>query len=287
MTSASRLFLNAKPYLPRSLSLLAALCSWLLCYLMDRWGYPEASPYFALLAACFFLYGGNLGSRERHRQWGYVLLALLLSAVAIGLVVWMRRHFDLFLRDYALLLSWLEASFQIPLPQSVSFALPWLNLGLLLAMGVAKLLLVGAMRGIQLLLGVDAGKTLSTKSYGAYEYHADRGWVLIPRWMFVRHFSVALCCLSVLSLFVFWLALEDVWTSTWLPILPAVLLLISGEVAAYLGGKSDSEGEAELGGQDAETSVFANYEAVWKSMRKVWPESWLAAANRDIWGSEQ
>jgi hypothetical protein len=240
-----------------------------------------------LLAGCFFLYGGNLASKERHRQWGSVLLALLLSAVAIGLTIWLRRHFDLFLRDYAVLLSWLGALFHIPLPQNLTFALPWLNLGLLLVMGIAKLLLSGAMRGIPLLLGVDAGKTLSTKSYGAYEYHAERGWVLIPRWMFVRHFNVALCSLSVLSLFVFWMALEAVWTSTWLPILPACLLLISGEIAAYLGGKSENEGEAELGGEDSESSVFANYEAVWQSMRKVWPESWLAAANREIWGSEQ
>jgi len=211
----------------------------------------------------------------------------LVCALFIWLIFRLREDFSSVVSANASFLVEIAGFLGVSLPGEFGLALIWLNIGLMFCLGVAKFLLLGVMTGIRSILGEDAGQGSAASIYGAYEYRAGEGWVLISAWYFIRHFSVALCALSIVAVFFFWMAAEGFWSIEWLPVLPACLLLISGEVAAYLGGKAGKAGKVSIAGGNAQAESYANYEVVWKAMQKVWPDNWLAASNRDLWGKNE
>lgn len=263
----------------------------LLCLVFTQSGLHEPVPYLALMASAMLLHSGNLPIDLRQRQWPALLLALIFCLVVVTGYAWVARHVSAFLREFDWLLRPLGDLLGIrPALWAGGSVTPELlgvlNIALLLCMAAFKLLAVSAMLGLSKVLGAQAG-TQTVARYGAYDFQPQRGWRLLPEWVFARHFSLALMGLSLAGIVLFFMEIQGVWDAHWTPVFPAILLILSGELAAYLGGTPGGQGESSFTGSDAGASPFANYEEVWKSMRKVWPDGWLAAANKDIWKKPQ
>jgi hypothetical protein len=248
----------------------------------------EPVPYLALLASALLLHAGSLPVDQRQRQWPALVIALVLCFVAVLGYAWVARHVSTFLHEFDWLLRPLGDLLGIsPTGGSVTpELLGLLNIALMLCMAAFKLLAAGTMQGLSKVFGAEAG-TQSAARYGAYDFQPQRGWRLLPEWVFARHFSLALTGFSLAGMVLFFMEIDNVWDASWIPVLPAALLILFGELAAYLGGIPGGQGESSFTGSDAGASPFANYEEVWKAMRKVWPDGWLAAANKDIWKKPQ
>lgn len=246
----------------------------------------RAASVVGLVAAWLLLYGSNFEFDERHRQWIFPVAALSLCIFWLVIVVWLQANFDSFMRGHSTLLNWLGSIFNLRLPQNFGEALQCLNMLLIVLMGVLKLSIAAGIHVIRTFFKPDAGMLNSITKYGVYDFFPTRGWRLISKWVYVRHFCCAMTFSSAFALVALLLTSNGTWSFTWLPLLPASGVLIFGEIAAYLGGRSGEMRQFEFEGGEVGITPFGNYEQVWKSMRQVWPESWLAASNQDMWGDK-
>ncbi len=255
------------------------------CALLNHIGYGEVSPYALLLAALLLIFGGNLDSGMRHRQWPALLAAVIVCLAAFVLSLWAKARlteFGDYFGDFLLILAQLAGQDSRAWASALGDALLMiLNLFLLFSMGLLKLVLSLGMRASRRFLGEKAGQTATTS--GAYDFLPARGWRVLPCWAFARHLCVALTVMSVALLGLFWLELDGVWRCSWVPVLPAITLILFGEAAAYLGGIPGGQGVTTIEGGDAAGAVFASYEDVWCAMRDTWSDSWLARASQDPW----
>lgn len=268
------------------IALALALILGLFSIFLNFTDYQITASYVGLVAAWALIYGGNLHTDERHRQWSSVLVAVVLCVFALVSAIWLRTSFDSFVVSHAALLDRISSLLSIQIPRDFRFALPWLNMSILILMGILKLLISASARAIRIILKPNASKVASSPNYGAYDFLPGRGWRLIPKWEFAKHLCAAFTCMFALILISFWMVFDSVWSSVWIPILPACGLILFGEISAYLGGITGDVDESSFDGEAPDITVFANYEAVWKAMRKVWPDSWLASADRSIWGDK-
>lgn len=247
----------------------------------------RAASFVGLVAVWLLLYGGNFELDERQRQWIFPIFAIALCIFFLVIVFWIQSNFDSFMRRHSTTMNWLSSTLNIPLPKDFNDLLHYLNMLLMLLMAVFKLSISGGLRTIRIFFRHDAGMLNSITKYGVYDFFPIRGWRLNSKWVYIHYFCCLMTLFSALALVAFLLVLNELWSLTWFPILPACSLIIFGEIAAYLGGSSKEIGQFEFDGAEVDITPFANYEQVWKSMRQVWPESWLAASNRDMWGDKK
>lgn len=247
------------------------------------------AQYLMLLAAAALICAGNLGSRERHRQWLLPLLAIV-AVIALAILAARIRGGYLALLQYLdywirLIESWLNVQF----PRDIVGLLALLNGFLLFAWGGIKLFVAGIIRVRDLLPLLSRSKRPDVaSSFGAYAFSPLQGWYLQPQWYFARHLSIGLTLLSGLGFLACWLVFTGSMQATWVPILPAAMIVLFGEIAAYLGGEHDPAGDIRFGGEDVLASPWANYEAVWRDLRRsFWVRQWLAAGNRFLWGNRK
>lgn len=248
--------------------------------LLFFFGYGDLAQYVALTAPLALIYGANLDRAMRHRQWAFPILATLFLLIVAGVLAWGRGEYLTLLQKFDPLVQLIERWLNVRLPRDVVGALALINGLLLFLWGTIKLLLA---RGLLLGDRFRPGNP-STAASGAYAFRPQRGWFLVPEWHFARHFLVAMTCLSLIGLIACWQVFVGVASSAWVPMLPAAMTIILGELAAYLGGQREVTGGIVFGGEDANAKPWANYEKVWADLRRVWPQQWLAAGNRAPWG---
>lgn len=265
------------------LALPASAASGLVASLLFYFGYGDLAQYVALTAALALAYGANLDREKRHLQWVFPIMATLFLLIVAGVLAWGREEYLALLQKFDPLVQFIERWLNVRLPRDFIGALALINGLLLFLWGTIKLLLA---RGILLRDRFRPGNPLTAVS-GAYAFRPQRGWFLVPEWHFARHFLVAMTCLSLIGLIACWQVFVGIASSSWVPMLPAAITVILGELAAYLGGHREVTGGIIFGGEDTNAKPWANYEKVWADLRRVWPQQWLAAGNRAPWGGRR
>lgn len=252
-------------------------------------GDTDFAQYLMLLGATALIYAGNLTSKERYRQWLFPLLAIIVVIAFAILLARFRGGYLALLQYVDTGIRFIEFRLNIHIPHDIAGLLAVLNGFLLFAWGGIKFVVAGVIRVRDLIPMLrTSGRQDVASSFGAYAFSPRQGWHLQPQWYFARHFTIALATLAGLGFLVCWQVFTGALQATWVPILPAALVLLFGEVAAYLGGQHDLSGDIRFGGEDVVTSPWANYEAVWRDLRQtVWIRQWLAAGNRFLWGSRK
>jgi hypothetical protein len=248
--------------------------------ILFHFGYGNLAQYVALTASLALIYGANLDRTMRHRQRAFPILAPLFFLVVAGLLTWGRGEYFALLQKFDPLVQLIERWLNVRVPRDIVGALAMINGLLLFVWGTIKLSLANGIRLRDRFSPGNPSKALS----GAYAFRPQRGWFLVPEWHFARHFLAAMTCLSLVELIACWQVFVGVASSAWVPVLPAALTVILGELAAYLGGRREVTGGIIFDGEDANAKPWANYEKVWVDLRRVWPQQWLAAGNRAPWG---
>jgi hypothetical protein len=269
-----------------ALALFVAVVTSGACVALNYLDERELASHLGLLAACSWLYSGNLPVQDRHRQWWVMALNLLLCQAVLGLAYWVKLHSGRWLSQMSPFFSWIADALNIAAPTTIADAVLWLNYLLFALAALLKQLLRGSMLATRLYPGSKAGKARLTPQQGAYDFAPERGWQLMPKWSFARHFLVATTALLTLALATYWYFLVTLGELPGAPLLPVCAYISFAELAAYLGGKSQGQFGGSVGGESTQFSPFANYEAVWIAMRKLWAQHWLAAGNRDLWGKK-
>lgn len=255
--------------------------SGMLAGMLFYFGYGDFGQYVALFAALALVYGANLDRENRHRQWAFPIMSILFLLIVAGVLAWGRGEYVELLQKYDHLIRFIERWLNVTIPRDIVNALALINGLLLFLWGTLKLTL----NGIVLFLNRILPSHSSSVSFGAYAFRPQRGWFLSPQWHFARHFLLAMTFLSLILLIASWQIFVGVMFSSWVPMLPAAMVVILGEISAYLGGHREAAGGVIFGGEDTNAKPWANYEKPWGDLRRVWTRQWLAAGNNAPWSA--
>jgi len=223
--------------------------------------------------AIFNLLMTNHAPAQRYRQWWVTPLVMLWGAIFFWFLTWLQN-------SYQSALIWLRVDeiwtylFSTAFPlQDFGHALPLLNTIFLM---IPAFFLTGFISIQRVFPGGGPWK-----QEFAYRNTAAGQICLEPCWLFIRRFMMAASWIGFGALLLMWFSMFKSIHLTWLPILPAAFFLVCLEITLWLGGPlQKSIRQATLDGEEADSRVMANFEALWCLFKSRWNDKWLLAGNR-------
>ncbi len=241
-----------------------------------------------VVAVMVMLWLTNAPRRYRYRQRWCPLAALSFSALAVWIYIHPYRFIDNLIMNVIFRLNSIPGV-QIPIvPHRFSFLYNFSLLFLFFGVKSGWRIITGMVSFFRqiwrwLVRKPDRARYVQPEARGmfpAYKRNFDDNAFLLDSWVYPRQYFLVLA-FSLLFMFLYSLFDDYAPISFHLPIvlpmLPAVPLLLTFEIAWYLGGLREGEEQPETAGTDVCVTRQGNFELLWKKYHSFWPERLLVA----------